>query len=215
MSAALAVPPGASAASLADLIGGVIPYVDSSDGTVRFDSFQYIPTVGAPNAADVNIVPDASVPQGFLVQGTFSVTGIPGFGVGLNALLGYKATVLSGGPFSKAQLYLDPVDVTVAGSAGSLGSSAFIAEKVDSLTSTSVTTLTVAQSAAEPPVPSDVEALAGYGHSLGVLTNIGLTAMPETTSHAEVREFAVNFVPEPATGVLLLGLCGVAALRRR
>jgi len=217
LGAALAGPPGASAVSLAYLIGDAARYVDSSDGTVRFDSFQYVPTVGAPNAADVTILPHASVLQGFLLEGTFSVIN----GNSLNALLGYNATVVSSDAsfvFSEAKLNL--VESLATGSwSPSFGSSAFVAEKVDSLAlgNLSVTTLTVARSAVQEPVLTDLEPLTNFGKALGVLTNIGLTAMPGAMSEATVKKFSVNFevVPEPASGLLLLGLCGVAALRRR
>ena len=217
LSAALAVPPGASAETLAYLIGDAARYVYSSDGSVRFDSFQYVPTVGAPNAADVTILPHASVLQGFLLEGTFSVIN----GNSLNALLGYNATVVSSDAsfvFSEAKLNL--VESLATGSwSPSFGSSAFVAEKVDSLAlgNLSVATLTVAQSAVQEPVLTDLEPLMNFGKALGVLTNIGLTAMPGAMSEATVKKFSVNFevVPEPASGLLLLGLCGVAALRRR
>lgn len=216
----LAGPGVAGAEILGNLVlsGGTVV---SLDGSVEFSGFSYVPTVGAPDAMEIEIAPDASVPQGFLVREAVGGDGTlfsASEGMSVNALLGFDAMALGMGAFTLGELEL--IDSTVIGDFGAtMGSSAFVAEKVDALgppKNGAVTTLTTVDSTVEMPVLYDAEPLAGFGTQVEALINISLLAVPgDPANEATVNEFSVNFVPEPATGALILGLLTPVLLRRR
>jgi hypothetical protein len=217
--AALLGPTGAMAATynLGDLIttGGSI---FSDDGSVEFSGFAYVPSVGAPAAADIDIITEPAYPQGFRVDGTFTVDAMAASGPeGLQALLAFEADkVLDDWVLAKLEL-LDSIAVGV--DASGIGSSVFVTEKVSS-PNASVGALAVVDEAAGFPVLDSFEPLAGYDDPLSVLTKVSLLAIPDDTSgmgEATLEEFAVNFeaVPEPAAGLMLLTFGLATVIRRR
>jgi hypothetical protein len=208
---------GATAAtfSLQDLLDGSPASFVSDDGAVEFSEFAYVAGVNAPDAADIDLITDASVPQGFRVVGSFSVSGTQS----LNALLGFEVAPTGGSAveFVDGTLALEDSVVT-GGTSGMIGSSAFVTAKVDSLINDSVAILGVVESEVQTGVFQDTESLAGFGNGLGVLVNPSLQSVEidsQTPAEATINEFSVNFaIPEPAT-IVLLSLAGMALLRRR
>lgn len=181
----------------------------SHDGTVVFSEFAYSPTVNAPDALDVNVVTDASVPQGFKVQGVFQAFD----GVTANALFGFEADLVQAGRvFSEAELALMLADTV------GVQSGVSIVELVTTPLSADYEMFAVFDTPVSG-VHYNSAPLAGFGDSITVLKAINVSAGPGGNppgTFASISLFSQNFlhVPEPASLLLLLG-CGLVLARRR
>ena len=196
--------------SLQDLMDSGTPLV-SYDGTVEFSNFTYTPTVGAPDAASVNIITDDTLPNGIQVQGAFQAFN----GAAIDVLFGFDAAMVSGMDMTEASLELvssfaegvvaDPYAV----------SGVTINETISA--GAESTDLLVWDAAEGTDRLMDTETLVGFGPMVTVLKDIGVTtvAVDGAESTAGTSLFTQAFVPEPATWALLAATPALVLLRRR
>jgi hypothetical protein len=188
----------------------------SSNGAVTFSNFIYMTTVGAPNATAVDVSADASVPGGLRVEGPFLAAN----GDSVDVIFGFDAQI-SGGAFTAAEMNL-----LVSSALGTLTdpggqvlaqSSALIVEEITPLPGPGPETdVVVLNDVIGPDQLSDSVALspAVYGSTIRVRKDMGLISVPipQGGGLASITVFTQNFVPEPAT--LLLLLAGAVTVMR-
>ena len=205
--------------SLQDLLDGTVTSVTSADGTVEFTNFTYIPTVGAPDALNVNVITNDDVPDGIQVQGAFQAFD----GFSMDVLFGFDAVLVAGGDITEANLALiSSFAEGVSTSNPTHQSAVTINENIDALVGAPPTgNLFVFDKAAEGEDQlTDSTMLDGFGSGVHVLKDIGITSVPldlteDGVSRAGMSLFTQSFIPEPATWTLLAATSILVLVRRR
>jgi hypothetical protein len=204
--------------SLGDLISGG-GSVTSYDGTVEFTNFDYTPTLGAPDADEINIITDDTVPNGIKVQGGFTALD----GRIMDMVFQFDAAIITGDDMTDAALaFISSFAHGVATADPALQSVVSIDETISSQADPMMTAgLFVFDKAAEGVDQlTDSTTLDGFGSAVHVLKDISIVTIdPDLTedgiSTAGFSLFSQSFVPEPATWTLLAATPLLVLIRRR